>query len=114
MKWELSAFVEADLDAIAAFFAEGNPRRAVTFIRDIRSKFKAVQRTPSIYQPRPDIGEAARMASAGNDAILFRIAGGVVRIERVVFAGRDLPGEFDAPATSCSPASQGQESHPIG
>ena len=54
------------------------------------------------------------MASAGNDAILFRIAGGVVRIERVVFAGRDLPGEFDAPATSCSPASQGQESHPIG
>ena len=40
------------------------------------------------------------MASVGNYAILFRIAGGVVRIERVVFARRDLPGDFDAPATS--------------
>ena len=76
------------------------PDALCAFIRDIRSKFKAVQRTPSIYQLRPDIGEAACMASVGNYAILFRIAGGVVRIERVVFARRDLPGEFDAPATS--------------
>lgn len=95
MQLELSAFVEDDLDAIAAFIAEDNPRRAVTFIRDIRTKFRAIQHGPLIYQLRTDIGEDARMATVGNYAILFRIAGSAVRIERVVYAGRDLSGVFD-------------------
>lgn len=95
MQLELSAFIEADLDAIAAFIAEDNPRRAVTFIRDIRTKFRTIQQGPLIYRLRTDIGEDARMATVGNYAILFRIAGNAVRIERVVYAGRDLPGMFD-------------------
>jgi plasmid stabilization system protein ParE len=37
LELELSAFVEADLDAIAALIAEDNPRRAVTFIREVRT-----------------------------------------------------------------------------
>jgi toxin ParE1/3/4 len=49
MQLELSAFVEGDLDAIAAFIADGNPRRAVTFIRDIRAKFRVIQRTSLVY-----------------------------------------------------------------
>jgi plasmid stabilization system protein ParE len=48
-----------------------------------------------IHRLRTDIGEDARMATVGNYAILFRIAGSAVRIERVVYAGRDLPGVFD-------------------
>ena len=91
MRLELSAFVEGDLDLIAATIAEGNPRRAVSFIWDIRMKFAAVARDPLIYQLRPDIGEDARLASVGRYAILFRVAGEVVRIERVVWGGRDLP-----------------------
>jgi toxin ParE1/3/4 len=92
MQLALSAFVEADLDAIAAFIAEDNPARAVTFIRDIRSKFSTIQRSPLIYHLRRDIGEDARMATVGNYAILFRMSESTVRIERVVYAGRDLPG----------------------
>jgi toxin ParE1/3/4 len=56
MRLELSAFVEGDLDAIAAFVADDNPRRAVTFIQDIRAKCRVIQRTPLLYQLRPDIG----------------------------------------------------------
>ena len=100
MQLELSAFVEADLDAIAAFIAEDSPGRALTFIRDIRSKFRAIQRSPLLYQLRPDIGEDARMATVGNYAVLFRIAGTIVRIERVVYAGRDLPGVYDVSSDS--------------
>ena len=44
---------------------------------------------------RPDIGEEARMATVGNYAILFRVIGEVVRIERVTYGGRDLPAMFD-------------------
>jgi hypothetical protein len=38
MRLELSQFVESDLDDIAAFIAQDNPQRAVTFIQEIRSK----------------------------------------------------------------------------
>ena len=34
------------------------------------------------------------MASVGRYAILFRIASDVVRVERVVYGGRDLPELF--------------------
>ena len=94
MRLELSAFVEDDLDLIASTIAEDNSRRAVTFIQDIRLKLAAVARDPLIYQLRPDIGQEARMASVGRYAILFRIASDVVRVERVVYGGRDLPELF--------------------
>jgi len=37
------------------------------------------------------MGEEARLAIVGRYVILFRITGTVVRIERIVFGGRDLP-----------------------
>ena len=95
MRLELSRFIEGDLDDIAHYIAQDNPRRAVTFIQDIRAKFRSVQRTPLIYQLRPDIGDQARMATVGNYAILFRVLDEVVRIERVTYGGRDLPAIFD-------------------
>ena len=66
MRLELSAFVETDLDQIAAFIADDNPERAVTFIQDIRAKFRVIQSTPLLYQLRRDIGEEARMATLGH------------------------------------------------
>ena len=95
MRLEISRFIEADLDAIADYIAQDNPRRALTFIEDIRAKFHDIQRTPLIYQLRPDIGEEARLATVGTYAILFRVVGEMVRIERVAYGGRDLPTTFD-------------------
>jgi len=95
MRLELSSYVEADLDNIANYIAQDNPRRAVTFIQEIRTKFFDILRNPLIYQLRPDIGEEARMATVGNYAILFRLMGEVIRIERIVYGGRDLPNIFD-------------------
>lgn len=46
---------------------------------------------PLAYQFRPDIGDEARMATIGNYAILFRVMGDSVRIERVAYGNRDLP-----------------------
>lgn len=95
MRLELSRFIEGDLDDIAHYIAQDNPRRAVTFIQDIRAKFETVRRTPLIYQLRPDIGDQARMATVGNYAILFRVVDETVRIERVTYGGRDLPATLD-------------------
>jgi plasmid stabilization system protein ParE len=91
MQLEFSRFIEDDLDEVADFIAEDNPLRAVTFIKEIRSKFNEIQRNPLAYQLRPDIGDEARMATLGNYAILFRVIGEVVRIERVAYGSHDLP-----------------------
>jgi toxin ParE1/3/4 len=91
MRVELSRFIESDLEAIADWIAEDNPRRAVTFIQEIREAFGRIANGPLQYQLRPDIGEHARIAIVGNYVILFRVGDKAIHIERVVFGGRDLP-----------------------
>jgi plasmid stabilization system protein ParE len=59
MRVELSPFIKGDLEAIADWIAEDNPRRAVTFIREIREEFRKIGQGPLHYQLRPEIGEDA-------------------------------------------------------
>jgi toxin ParE1/3/4 len=91
MRVEYSLDVEDDLDEIAAYIAADNPPRAITFVREIRAEIDRIGQGPQLYQLRPDIGEAARLAVVGRYVILFRIDGDVVRIERVVQGNRLLP-----------------------
>ncbi len=91
MRVEFSRFVESDLEEIADWIAEDNPRRAVSFIQEFRKAFRRIGLNPLLYQLRPDIGEDARLAVVGRYVILFRVDDEIVRIERVVFGGRDLP-----------------------
>ena len=90
MRVELSRFVESDLEAIAGFIAEDNPRRAVTFIQEIRQKVHFIAEHPYAFRLRPEIGEEARIAVHGRYVILFRVSADRVRIERIVYGGRDL------------------------
>jgi len=91
---ELSPYIESDLEAIAEWIAQDNPTRAVSFVREIREEFRKIGQSPLLYQLRSDIGEDARLAVVGRYVLLFRILGEVVRVERVVFGGRDLPRLF--------------------
>ena len=95
IRLELSGFVERDLDDIAAYIAQDNPLRAVTFVREIRATFRTIQSNPLMYQLRPDIGDEARMATIGRYVILFRVGNHTARIERVIYGGRDLPAALD-------------------
>jgi toxin ParE1/3/4 len=70
-------------------------QRAVSFIGEIRNKVRAIGRQPALYRLRPEIGPDARMAVVGRYILLFRILNNSVRIERVVFGGRDLPALFE-------------------
>ena len=96
MKVVFSRFVEDDLDAIAASIAEDNPTRALTFITEVRAKALSLGANALLHQLRPDIGDQARMAIVGRYAILFRItADDLVRVERIVYGGRNLPAVLD-------------------
>lgn len=94
MRLELSGYIEGDLDCIADYIALDNPHRSFTFIQNISAKFQDIKESPFIYQLRPDIGEEARISTIGNYAIMFRVMGDVVRIERVAYGGRNLSDIF--------------------
>lgn len=94
MRVELSHFMESDIEEIADWIAQDSPRRAISFIRQIREELRRIAEGPHRYQLRPEIGEAARCAIVGRYVILFCIDGPVVRVERIVYGGRDLPGLF--------------------
>jgi toxin ParE1/3/4 len=91
MRVELSRFIEPDLEAIADYIAQDNPERALSFLAEIRAKLVLVGNNPLLYRLRPEIGEEARIAVVGRYVILFRVMEDTVRIERIVFGGRDLP-----------------------
>jgi toxin ParE1/3/4 len=91
MRVRLSTLIRGDLEAIADYIAHDNPERAVTFIQEIRREFARIGRNPLLYRLRPEIAPDVRMAIAGQYVILFRVAGKLVMMERVVYGGRDLP-----------------------
>ncbi|MGO4209375.1 type II toxin-antitoxin system RelE/ParE family toxin [Terriglobus sp. 2YAB30_2] len=91
MRYTLSPILKDDLEDIANWIAQDNPRRAVTFVREMREEIRRISQNPSHYQLRPEIGEEARLAVFGRYVILFSIDGDSVRFERVVFGGRNLP-----------------------
>lgn len=87
MRIEFSRWVESDLEAIGDYIAQDNPRRALTFIREIRAKIERIGQQPLLYRLRPEIGDDARLAVLSRYVILFRLVNEVVRIERVVYGG---------------------------
>jgi toxin ParE1/3/4 len=91
MRIEFSSFVEGDLQAIGDYIAEDSPDRAAAFVREIGAAIRSIGRRPLKHRLRPEIGEDARLAIVGRYVILFRVLERTVRIERVVFGGRDLP-----------------------
>jgi toxin ParE1/3/4 len=91
---EFSRFVEPDLENISDYIAGDKPARAVRLIQEIRQKIRQIAQQPLLYQLRPEIGAGARLAVVGRNIILFRVIGQTLRIERVVYGGRDLPALF--------------------
>lgn len=94
MKIKFSPTVEGDLQTVADYVALDSPRRAFTFVLKIYDEIKAIGKHPLLYRLRPELGPDARLATVGRYVILFRILQDCVRIERVVYGGRDLPSMF--------------------
>lgn len=78
--WTLSEYIALD-----------NPNRAVTFREEIRAEIRTISRNPLLYRLRPEIGSDVRMGIVGQYAILFQVSECGVTVERIVYAGRDLP-----------------------
>jgi toxin ParE1/3/4 len=87
---EVSSFVESDLDAIADYIAQDNPRRALSFIQEVREQILELEHRALRIRIRHQLGEEARIAWVGRYGILFRIHNDAVKVERVVYGTHEL------------------------
>jgi toxin ParE1/3/4 len=94
MRFILSPLAEQDLEAIGDFIARDNPRRALSFVRELRTQCGKIASSPQGYRRRPELGEAIRSCAYGNYAIFFVEEDEVVRIIRVLHGAMDIEAQF--------------------
>jgi toxin ParE1/3/4 len=89
-----SRLAEADLEAIGDYIAHDNPRRALSFVRDLRDRCRAMVHYPRAAPLRPELGRGVRMIVFGDYVIFYRYSKGRVIVERVLHGARDIQGLF--------------------
>jgi toxin ParE1/3/4 len=90
MKYVISPRADSDIDGIAAYIAEDNPERAVTFILEIRQHFSVIADRPMSFPAKPDWGEKKRSALIGKYHVIFEVKDDVVQIQRIIHGARDI------------------------
>jgi toxin ParE1/3/4 len=92
MRAHFTPQAESDLEEIGDYIALDNPRRAVTFIREMRLRCEKIADGPHHYVVRPDLGDTIRICAHGNYLIVFEQSDGGALILRVLHGARSLPG----------------------
>jgi plasmid stabilization system protein ParE len=81
---------EADLESIAAYIAQSNPPRAVSFVEELLSACEGVARRPLAFPLAPRFTAiGVRRRVFGNYVIFFRASADVVLILRVLHVSLD-------------------------
>jgi len=85
---------ESDLETIGDYIAQDNPRRAMTFVRELRRQCRKITEAPQAYRPRPELGKGLRSCAYGNYLVFFFEEPGLVRIVRVLHGAMDIEAQF--------------------
>lgn len=85
---------ETDLEAIGDYIARDNPRRAMSFVRELREQCRKITEAPQAYRPRPELGKGLRSCAYGNYVVFFFEEPGLVRIVRVLHGAMDIEAQF--------------------
>ena len=87
---EFTARAEADLESIGDYIALDNPRRAASFVRELRARCERLAAQPRANRLREEFGPGVRGAVHASYLILYAERRDLLVIERVVHGARDL------------------------
>jgi toxin ParE1/3/4 len=91
MRCAFTPLAEADLETIGDYIARDNPRRALSFIRELRQRCARIAEMPRAALLRPELGAGVRVVTFGRYLICYSERGdGQVVIERIVHGARSL------------------------
>ncbi|MHC1744157.1 MAG: type II toxin-antitoxin system RelE/ParE family toxin [Syntrophobacteraceae bacterium] len=96
MRCEISPLAETDLEEIGDYIALDNPRRAVSFVREMREQCTKIAVNPGAAPLRPELGAGIRMVPFGRYLIFYTVEAEHIRIERVLHGARNTPALFEA------------------
>ena len=95
MQLKFTPLAQRDLETIGDYIAEDNPKRAVTFVRELRDQCHKLLRMPQAYRLRPDIMNNIRSSVYGRYVIYFSVDGNTMRIVRILHAAMDASAHLD-------------------
>ncbi|MBT8419486.1 MAG: type II toxin-antitoxin system RelE/ParE family toxin [Gammaproteobacteria bacterium] len=81
---------ETDLESIGDYIAGDNPRRALSFVRELRKRCKSIGDFPENNPRFRELGPDARFCPHRDYIILYRVLDQSVSIERVLHGARDI------------------------
>jgi toxin ParE1/3/4 len=80
----------ADLDAIYDYIEPDNPRRAASFVEDIRDRCRALCAHPKLGRVRDDLGAGIRvLPMLGRIIVAYRVTYTAILVTRVFSGGQD-------------------------
>jgi toxin ParE1/3/4 len=85
---------QADLEAIGDYIALDNPRRALSFIEELRDHCKKIASSPLAYRPRQELAEGLRSCAHGRYVIFFQARDDVLLIVRILHGAQDIQAQF--------------------
>ena len=94
MRLLFAPLAEQDLESIADYIAADNPRRAVSFIQELRQQCQRIALNPPGYRMRPELGEGIQSCPHGHYVIFFEASADAVTVVRILHGARDLPALF--------------------
>lgn len=94
MTLAFTPLAEQDLEVIADYIAADNPRRALSFVNELRARCQYIVANPVSYRLRPELGDGIRSCLHGRYVIFFESTPEGVLILRILHSARDLPAAF--------------------
>ena len=90
MRYRVSPKAQEEVSDIEDFISRENPVRALTYVRELRTKIAKVAESPYLYRERPELRPGLRAARFGNYLIFFRIVDNVVEVVRIRHGATDF------------------------
>lgn len=87
----------ADLEEIGDYIARDNPRRAASFVAELRRQCDKLTHCPEGYRLRPELGDGIRSCAYGNYVIFFTIQAEALLIVRILHGAMDIEARFQLP-----------------
>ncbi len=92
-----SPLAERDLEDIGDYIARDNPRRALSFVIELRRQCTKIATAPQAYRPRPELGDDIRSCAHGNYVIFFHDDRKGLSIVRILHGAMDIEARFAEP-----------------
>lgn len=85
-----------DLEEIGDYIAQDNPRRALSFVLELREQCAKIALSPQLYRTRPELGDGIRTCAIGQYIIVFDIQLTDVRVIRILHGSMDILAQLNS------------------